>query len=93
MTRRLNAANLLTILRLALVPFVIVAILDGHHFLALALFTGAGITDILDGAVARRFHLATTAGAWLDPLADKCLLSGAFLALAGAGEVNDREDF
>jgi cardiolipin synthase len=37
--------------------------------------------------VARRFHLATPAGAWLDPVADKCLLSGVFLALAGAGTV------
>ena len=87
MTRWINAANLLTLLRLALVPFVILAILDGRHFLALALFAGAAITDILDGAVARRFRLATPAGAWLDPVADKCLLSGVFLALASAGTV------
>jgi cardiolipin synthase len=87
MTRPVNAANLLTLLRLVLVPFVILAILDGRHTLALALFAGAAFTDILDGAVARRFHLATQAGAWLDPVADKCLLSGAFLALAGAGAV------
>jgi cardiolipin synthase len=87
MTRPVNAANLLTLLRLVLVPFVILAILDGRHTLALALFAGAAFTDVLDGAVARRFHLATQAGAWLDPVADKCLLSGAFLALAGAGAV------
>jgi cardiolipin synthase (CMP-forming) len=85
MTRKVNAANLLTLLRLVLVPFVIFAILDGRHTLALALFAGAALTDLLDGAVARRFRLATPAGAWLDPVADKCLLSGAFLALAGAG--------
>ena len=48
---------------------------------------GAALTDILDGAVARRFRLATPAGAWLDPVADKCLLSGVFLALAAAGTV------
>jgi cardiolipin synthase len=87
MKRSVNAANLLTLLRVVLVPFVIHAILDGQHFLALVLFTGAAVTDILDGAVARRFRLATPAGAWLDPVADKCLLSGAFLALAGAGTV------
>jgi cardiolipin synthase len=87
MTRSVNAANLLTLLRLVLVPFVILAILDGRHTLALALFAGAAFTDFLDGAVARRFHLATPAGAWLDPVADKCLLSGVFLALAGAGTV------
>jgi cardiolipin synthase len=87
MTRSVNAANLLTSLRLVLVPFVILAILDGRHPLALALFAGAAFTDVLDGAVARRFGLSTPVGAWLDPIADKCLLSGAFLALAGAGTV------
>jgi cardiolipin synthase len=87
MTRWNNAANLLTLLRLVLVPFVILAILNGRHILALALFAAAALTDVLDGAVARRFRLATPAGAWLDPVADKCLLSGVFLALAGAGTV------
>ena len=87
MPRWLNAANLLTFLRFVLVPFVIRAILDGRHTLALALFAVAALTDVLDGAVARRFRLATPAGAWLDPIADKCLISGVFLALAGAGTV------
>ena len=87
MTRPVNAANLLTFLRIVLVPFVILAILDGRHTLALGLFAGAALTDVLDGAVARRFGLATSVGAWLDPVADKCLLSGVFLALAGAGTV------
>jgi len=87
MPRWINAANLLTILRLVLVPFVVSAILDGRHFLALALFAGAAVTDLLDGAVARRFRLATPVGAWLDPVVDKCLLSGVFLALACAGTV------
>jgi len=87
MMRWLNAANLLTLLRLVLVPFVILAILHGQHTLALALFAGAALTDVLDGAVARRFGLATPVGAWFDPVADKCLLSGVFLALAGASTV------
>ena len=82
MPRWLNAANLLTLLRLALTPFVIQAIVAGRHVLALALFSIAAFTDALDGAAARRFHLATAAGAYLDPIADKVLMSGVFLALA-----------
>ena len=87
MTRPVNAANLLTTLRLVLLPFVILAILNGRDTLALALFAGAALTDVLDGAVARRFRLVTPVGTLLDPIADKCLLSGVFLALASAGKV------
>jgi len=87
MPRWFNAANLLTLLRLILVPFVILALLTGRHTLALALFAAAAFTDVLDGAVARRFRLATPLGAWLDPVADKCLMSGVFLALAAARAV------
>jgi cardiolipin synthase len=84
MPRWVNVPNLLTLLRLALAPLVIQAILDGRHILALAIFALAAFTDYLDGATARRFGIATPAGAYLDPIADKCLLSGVFLALAGA---------
>ena len=85
MPRWINVPNGFTALRLALVPFVIEAILHGAHFLALALFAVAALTDVLDGAAARRFGVATQFGAVLDPIADKCLLSGVFLALAAAG--------
>src|ERR1043166_3051353 len=78
----LNAPNLLTTLRLALAPFVILAITRGQHFLALELFAIAAVTDILDGAAARRLGAATRTGAYLDPIADKILMSGVFLALA-----------
>jgi cardiolipin synthase len=74
--------NALTALRLALVPFVIQAILRGRHTLAVTLFAIASFTDILDGAAARRLRVASQSGAYLDPIADKCLLSGVFLALA-----------
>src|SRR5580704_6321728 len=84
MPRWSNLPNLLTLTRLVLVPFVIQAILDGHHFRALALFAAAAVTDVMDGAAARRLRLATPIGAYLDPIADKCLLSGVFLALAMA---------
>jgi cardiolipin synthase len=82
MPRWFNPPNLLTLTRLLLVPFVIQSILDGHHFRALALFAAAAVTDVMDGALARRLDLATPAGAYLDPIADKCLLSGVFLAMA-----------
>jgi len=83
----INVPNAFTALRLGLVPFVVRAILDGRHELALALFVIAAVTDALDGAAARRFGLGTQAGAYLDPIADKCLMSGVFLALAAAGIV------
>ena len=84
MPRWLNIPNLFTLLRLALVPFVIQSILSGRHFEALALFAAAAATDLMDGAAARHFGSSTPAGAYLDPIADKCLLSGVFLALAAA---------
>jgi cardiolipin synthase len=80
----LNLPNLFTLSRLVLTPFVIAAILDGRHGMALWLFAVAGFTDFLDGYSARRLKLATQAGAYFDPIADKCLLSGVFLALAVA---------
>jgi cardiolipin synthase len=83
----LNIANLFTLLRLALVPFVIRAILNGNHLAALVLCVIAGFTDVFDGAIARGFGVASQTGAYLDPIADKCLLSGIFLALGSSGIV------
>jgi len=80
----LNLPNLFTLARLALTPFVIAAILDGRHRDALLLFVAAGFTDYLDGASARWLRVSTQTGAYLDPIADKCLLSGVFLAMAAA---------
>jgi cardiolipin synthase len=79
-----NLPNLFTFLRLVLVPFIVRAILAGRHELAFALFALAAVTDILDGAAARRLGAATQTGAYFDPIADKCLLSGVFVALAVA---------
>ena len=87
MPRWFNLANLFTLLRLILVPYVIGAILDGRHSRALELFFVAAVTDVIDGALARTYGLATQAGAYLDPIADKCLLSGIFLALGATGSV------
>jgi cardiolipin synthase len=85
MPRWFNLANLFTLLRLILVPYVIGAILDGRHSRALELFVVAAITDGIDGVLARTYGMATRAGAYLDPIADKCLLSGIFLALGATG--------
>ncbi len=78
----LNLPNLFTAARIVLAPFVIRAVLAGDHTLALGLFGVAAITDFFDGAAARRFGSATPAGAYLDPIADKLLLSGVYLAMA-----------
>jgi len=83
----INLPNLLTLLRLLLVPPIVLAILGARPWLALALFATAALTDVLDGAAARRLDVATRTGAYLDPVADKCLLSGVFLALAAARAV------
>ena len=82
-----NLANLFTLFRLILVPYVIGAILGGRHTRALELFFLAAVTDVIDGAIARALRLTTQAGAYLDPIADKCLLSGIFLALGATGTV------
>src|SRR5215471_5746163 len=83
----ITLANFFTLIRLALVPFIIQAILSEHAGLAVALFCIAAATDVLDGAAARGMRHVTQTGAYFDPIADKALLSGVFLALAGAGTV------
>jgi len=76
-----SAPNLLTLLRLAFVPFAVIAVLDGHYGWALAIFVVAGISDGLDGLLARLLEQQTTLGQYLDPIADKLLLSTMFLVL------------
>jgi cardiolipin synthase len=83
----LNIPNSITLARLLLTPFVIRAILAGRAWEALALFFVAAVTDVLDGTAARRLGKPTQTGAYLDPVADKCLMSGVFLALGAAGEI------
>jgi cardiolipin synthase (CMP-forming) len=78
----LNLANLLTVLRFCLVPVVIVAIVNKQWTLAFVCFVAAGITDGIDGFVARHFNMRTELGAYLDPLADKALLVSIYITLA-----------
>lgn len=83
MLRQLKSApNLLTLLRLIFVPFVVVAIQQQKYGWALGIFVVAGITDLLDGLLARVLKQKTTLGQYLDPIADKLLLSTMFLMLS-----------
>jgi len=73
--------NLLTLSRICLVPILVAAILDNHYALGFGLFVVAGLTDLLDGLLARLLKQYTMLGQYLDPVADKLLLSTLFLVL------------
>ena len=73
--------NLISLLRLAAVPIVVWAIATGRYATAFWLFVAAGISDALDGFIAKKFDAASKFGAWLDPIADKTLLVGVYISL------------
>ncbi len=75
------APNLLTFLRLCLIPFLVIAVLEAHYPTALTLFVIAGLSDGLDGWAARMLKQQTQIGQYLDPVTDKLLLSTLFLVL------------
>jgi cardiolipin synthase len=81
------APNLLTMLRLFTLPFLVITILDGEWKLAFALLWVAGVSDGLDGLAARLLKQRTTLGLYLDPIADKLLLSTLFLVLMHVGVI------
>ncbi|MGA3077923.1 MAG: CDP-alcohol phosphatidyltransferase family protein [Bryobacteraceae bacterium] len=83
----LTLPNLFTLARLLLAPVIVSAIVHRRALAALSLFAVAAATDVIDGYLARHFGTATAAGAFLDPIADKLLLTGVYLALALAGSV------
>jgi cardiolipin synthase len=78
----LTVPNLLSVLRMGLVPLFIIAVIDGHPRKALAIFVVAGVTDALDGFIARVLKQQSLLGTYLDPIADKLLLTSAFVALS-----------
>lgn len=78
----LTTANQLTILRIVFVPVFIILLAYGKLGWALGTFVAAGITDVLDGIIARRFGQKTSIGAVLDPLADKLLMTASILILS-----------
>jgi cardiolipin synthase len=84
------APNQLTCLRLCLVPFLLLAVLEHRFELAFWLFVVAGASDALDGLLARWLKQHTTLGMYLDPVADKLLLSSLFLTLHHVGLVSRR---
>jgi len=80
--RPLTLPNFLTLLRMAIVPFFVLAVFAHEFRLAVWIFVISGITDVLDGWIARTFDLQSRIGALLDPLADKILLTAAYISLA-----------
>ena len=79
--KNLTAANQLTILRMLLIPAFVILLLYGYRGWALITFFTAGVTDMLDGLIARKTGQKTDLGAWLDPMADKLLLVTMFIVL------------
>src|SRR5215472_18376087 len=81
-SRIFTVPNQLTLLRLIFLPFFIIAIEYDRYALALAILVVAGLTDGLDGLLARGLNQKTPLGAYLDPIADKLLLSSSYFVLA-----------
>jgi len=79
--------NLITLGRILLVPVVVWAIIYGELWLAFVLFLGAGVSDAVDGYLAKRFNMASELGAYLDPLADKTLIVSIYVTLGIAGKI------
>jgi cardiolipin synthase len=82
-----NIANLVTLARLLSVPIAIWLILDGEFALVFWLFVAAGVSDMVDGTIAKVLNQRSELGALLDPIADKVLLVSMFIALGLAGHL------
>ena len=86
----MTKANIVTLLRILLVPIFIVILLtemENKEIIAFIVFLFASISDAIDGYIARKFNQVTDLGKFLDPIADKLLISAALLALVSLGEV------
>ncbi len=81
----LSIPNLITLGRILLVPVVVWVITSGDMRIAFLLFVAAGISDAVDGFLAKNFHMASELGAYLDPLADKALIVSIYISLGIAG--------
>jgi len=82
-----NIPNAITLCRIVLVPLLIRFLLQGHYRGALWIFLAAGVSDALDGYIAKRFDMCTRLGSFLDPLADKLLLLSSVIILARSGSL------
>ncbi|GGD92477.1 CDP-alcohol phosphatidyltransferase family protein [Paenibacillus nasutitermitis] len=83
----MNLPNLLTLLRFALIPVYVFIFASGHMITAFFVLVAAGLTDILDGYLARRNNQVTTLGSMLDPLADKTMMITVILSLLITGHI------
>jgi cardiolipin synthase len=83
----INLPNFLSFARLLSVPLIVWLVLDGKMTAAFWLFVAAGISDAVDGYLAKRFDSKTELGAYLDPLADKALLVGIYITLGWVGHI------
>jgi cardiolipin synthase len=79
---RLTVPNIITLARILLTPLFIIFLIQKHYHLALWIFVLAGLSDIADGLIARRWQQRTPLGTFLDPLADKLLMCSSFVTLA-----------
>ena len=77
----MSIPNIITLARILLVPFIVWAIASGQMEVAFGVFVVAGVSDTIDGFLAKRFNMASELGALLDPLADKALLVSIYVAL------------
>ena len=77
-----NVPNVLTMLRMALIPVYWIVFMQGHRYEALIIFIIASLTDLADGYIARKYHLITNFGKLMDPLADKLMVISVMLSLA-----------
>ena len=87
----MNLPNKLTISRVIMIPvFVLFFYLDftAHYFVALFVFAIAGLTDLFDGKIARKYNLVTNFGKFMDPLADKLLVAAALICLTANGRLS-----
>ena len=83
----MSIPNLITLARILLVPVVVWAIATGQMYFAFLLFLAAGISDAVDGFLAKRFGMKTELGAYLDPLADKVLIVSIYVTLGITGVI------
>ena len=83
----MSIPNLITLIRLLIVPLIVSMILEDRYGTAFWLLLGAGISDAVDGFITKRFNSATKLGAYLDPLADKALLMSIFITLGYMGHI------
>jgi cardiolipin synthase (CMP-forming) len=83
----LTFPNLITLARILSVPVLVWAIASGEMLIAFLLFVAAGISDLVDGFLAKRFNMTSEIGAYLDPLADKVLIVSIYVALGITGAI------